>query len=53
MLRYFLAAFVGLISTSCATITRGTTEALEIKTKPVGATAKINPTGEMCQTHAA
>jgi hypothetical protein len=38
------------VLSSYATLTRGTEEALEIKTKPSGAIAKILPTGEMCQT---
>jgi hypothetical protein len=41
---------LSIVLSSCATITRGTDEALEIKTEPSGATAKILPTGEMCQT---
>jgi len=43
-------AGLSILLNSCATLTRGTEEALEIKTDPPGATAKILQTGEMCQT---
>ena len=41
---------LSIVLSSCATLTRGTEEALEIKTEPSGAIAKVLPTGEMCQT---
>ena len=49
------ALFIGVISLaiildSCATITRGTTEALQIQTQPSGAIAKDLSTGQMCET---
>ena len=44
------AASLSILLSSCATLTRGTEEALVIRTDPPGAIAKILPTGEMCQT---
>lgn len=44
------ATSLSILLSSCATLTRGTEEALEIRTDPSGAIAKIFPTGEMCQT---
>jgi hypothetical protein len=53
MSRLFLAASLTIatvLTAGCATITRGTTEALVIETEPPGATANISPEGRVCKT---
>lgn len=44
-----VALLAGLLSTGCATITRGSTEAFVIETKPAGAEAKLS-NGLYCTT---